>query len=83
VRSEAARFVGGPLDGRVLKVLVGATGRPPKIYRVPVPAHDGEPAVVLVYRLAPAGRPRREMWRYDHDPDGPATDRPRWPWRKR
>lgn len=63
-----------------MAVLVGSTGRPPKVYRVPVPAHDGEPATVLVYRLAPAGAPRRSMWRYDFDPDGEASARLRWPW---
>ncbi len=66
-----------------MAVLVGATGRPPKYYRVPVPAHGTEPATVLVYRLAPAGAPRRAMWRYDYDPDGPRTDRARLPFARR
>ncbi len=64
-----------------MAVLVGPTGRPPRYYRVPVPARDGRPARTLVYRLAPAGAPRRAMWRYDYAPDGPVSARPRWPWR--
>ena len=47
VRSENTTFGGGPLDGRVLPVLVGATGHPPKWYEVPVPDADGGPATVL------------------------------------
>ncbi|MDI5966751.1 hypothetical protein POF50_030750 [Streptomyces sp. SL13] len=83
MRSEQTRFVGGPLDGRVLAVLVGPTGRPPKYYRVPVPATGDAPAGVLVYRLAPVARGRRtDTWRYDYAPDGPAVARPRWPWGK-
>lgn len=66
-----------------MAVLVGATGKPPKFYRVPVPAHDGEPSTVLVYRLAPATAPRRSMWRYDYDPDGPVSGRPKWPFARR
>lgn len=81
MRSEETRFSGGPLDGRVIPVLVGATGRPPRFYRVPVPGRDGAPPAVLVYRLAPAGSPRRSPWRYEYDPDGPTDRRPRWPWR--
>ncbi len=64
-----------------MAVLVGATGKPPKFYRVPVPSGDGSPPTVLVYRLAPAGRPRRTRWRYDYDPEGPASAAPRWPWK--
>ncbi len=73
MRSEETEFSGGPLDGRVMKVLVGATGKPPKTYRVPVPGTDGEPGVVLVYRLAPASRPRSARWRCELDPEGPAA----------
>jgi hypothetical protein len=85
VRSEDTVFEGGPLDGRVLPVLVGPTGRPPKWYRVHVPATDDAPATVLVYRLEPATRGRRlglpRGWKYVHDPDGPRSNRPAWPWR--
>jgi hypothetical protein len=65
-----------------MPVLVGATGKPPKVYRVPVPHEDGTPPTVLVYRLAPAGRPRRTRWRYDFDPGGDPAGGPRWPWRR-
>lgn len=64
----------------MMAVLVGATGKPPKVYRVPVPGTDGAPPTVLVYRLAPAGRPRRTHWRYEYDPEGQAAAGPRWPW---
>ncbi len=73
MRSEDTVFVGGPLDGRVLPVLVGATGRPPKTYEVPVPGSgggggggrsgggdgDGDGDTVHVYRLEPASYTRR------------------------
>ncbi len=66
-----------------MDVLLGATGRPPRYYRVPVPATDAGPATVLVYRLAPVPRGlRAHVWRYEYDPDGPRDARPRWPWRK-
>ncbi|RKN40447.1 hypothetical protein [Streptomyces hoynatensis] len=72
MRSEPTPFVGGPLDGRVLPVLVGPTGRPPRVYRVPVPATADAPATVHVYRLEPAGRtPRLRLprgWTYVYDP---------------
>ncbi|PWI44095.1 hypothetical protein [Streptomyces sp. ICBB 8177] len=84
MRSEETEFRGGPLDGRVIAVLVGATGKPPKVYRVPVPGEDGAPGTVLVYRLAPAGRPRRSRWRYEFDPEADAASgRLRWPWSHR
>ncbi|AEW96501.1 MULTISPECIES: hypothetical protein [Streptomycetaceae] len=83
VRSEQTEFSGGPLDGRVMAVMVGPTGRPPKVYTVPVPDPDGGPATVLVYRLAPAGRPRRTRWRYEYDPSGDAGGGRHWPWRRR
>ncbi len=64
--------MGGPLDGRVLPVLVGPTGRPPKRYEVPVPRPGGR--TVLVYRLEPAAVGRRlalpRGWRYVYDPEG-------------
>jgi hypothetical protein len=86
VRSEDTVFEGGPLDGRVLPVLVGPTGRPPKWYRVPEPGADGAPETVLVYRLEPAARSKRlglpRGWKYLFDPEGPRSARPAWPWRR-
>ncbi len=38
VKSENTPFRGGPLDGRVLPILLGPTGHPPKWYEVPVPS---------------------------------------------
>ncbi|MDT0308321.1 hypothetical protein RM780_15315 [Streptomyces sp. DSM 44917] len=72
MRSEETPFVGGPLDGMVLPVLVGPTGRPPRVYRVPVPGDPGEPETVHVYRLEPAGHtPRLRLprgFRYVYQP---------------
>lgn len=86
MRSEDTAFSGGPLDGRVLPVLLGATGRPPKTYEVPVPGEDGAPGVVLVYRLEPAALTRRlrlpRGWRYVYDPEGVPEGGPKWPWRR-
>ncbi|MGW1891151.1 hypothetical protein ACWCP6_12975 [Streptomyces sp. NPDC002004] len=86
MKSENTPFVGGPLDGRVLPVLVGPTGHPPKIYRIPVPdAAGGEPTLV-VYRRAPLTPTRRlglhRGWRYEYDPEGRDAEGPRWPWSK-
>ncbi|MCN9240087.1 hypothetical protein NGF19_04655 [Streptomyces sp. RY43-2] len=85
MKSEDTPFVGGPLDGRVLPVLVGPTGHPPKTYRVPVPDAAGGPPTVLVYRRVEAGRSRRLGlhlgWRYEYDPEGDSGG-PRWPWSK-
>lgn len=85
MRSEEAVFTGGPMDGRVLPVLVGANGRPPRTYEIPVPApEEGTAATVHVYRLEPAhttprlGLPRG--WRYVHQPEGRPRGRLRWPW---
>ncbi|MFD9814374.1 hypothetical protein [Streptomyces sp. NPDC059080] len=84
MRSENTPFTGGPLDGRVLPVLVGATGRPPKVYTVPVPHDDGTPPTVHVYRRVPGppgrlGLPRG--WRYAYDPEGDAgRGQLKWPW---
>lgn len=73
MRAVDTTFVGGPLDGESLPVLVGATGRPPKVYEVPVPAEDGGLAAVHVYHLEPAGHTRRlrlpRGWRYVHAPE--------------
>ncbi|MEV6314753.1 hypothetical protein [Streptomyces sp. NPDC051776] len=86
MRSEEMPFVGGPLDGRVLPVLVGATGHPPKVYEVPVPdALGGEPAV-HVYRRVPAGYSKRlglqRGWKYEYDPEGKPKGHLKWPWSK-
>ena len=86
MRSEETPFVGGPLDGRVLSVLVGATGQPPKTYEVPVPDEAGGPPTVYVYRRVPAGMTRRlgliRGWRYEYDPEGRPGSGPKWPWSK-
>lgn len=74
------------MDGRVLPVLLGITGHPPKTYRIPVPAPDGGPPTVLVYRRVPRARSARtgltRGWKYLYDPAGRAGDRRRWPWSK-
>ncbi|GAB3124195.1 hypothetical protein GCM10027160_45330 [Streptomyces calidiresistens] len=84
MRSEPTPFVGGPLDGRVLPVLLGMTGRPPKEYRVPVPGPDGSVSEEHVYRLEARGHTRRlglvRGWRYVYDPDPAPRQGPRWPW---
>ncbi|SFD59582.1 hypothetical protein [Streptomyces aidingensis] len=78
MRTEPVIFSGGPLDGRVLDVLTGMTGRPPRMYRVPVPGDR-----VHIYRLEPRAHTRRlrlpRGWRYVHAPDAEPF-RPRWPW---
>jgi hypothetical protein len=83
VRHEKTEFVGGPLDGRVLEVMVGMTGQPPLDYRVPVPAPEGGPETVHVYHRERGGRDRTR-WVFVYDPEGsPHPDRPKWPWSKR
>ncbi|WP_055492523.1 hypothetical protein [Streptomyces sp. TP-A0356] len=86
MKSQDTPFVGGPLDGRVLPVLLGLTGHPPKTYRVPVPDAVGGPPTVLVYRRVQAGPGGRfglhPGWRYEYDPEGEDGGRPRWPWSK-
>ncbi|MFV0133663.1 hypothetical protein ACLGIH_10565 [Streptomyces sp. HMX87] len=85
MKSEDTPFEGGPMDGRVLPVLVGMTGHPPKTYRIPVPDPAGGPPTVLVYRRVPRD-PRRAVglarWKYRYDPEGAARARLRWPWSK-
>lgn len=85
MKSEDTPFVGGPLDGRVLPVLLGITGHPPKTYRVPVPDAAGGPPTVLVYRRVPRPHAGRlalgHKWQYEFDPEG-RKDGPRWPWSK-
>ncbi|GGX41360.1 hypothetical protein [Streptomyces fructofermentans] len=86
MKSEDTTFEGGPLDGRVLPVLLGPTGHPPKVYRVPVPDHAGGPPTVLVYRRVQAATSRRLGlhlgWKYVYDPEGDSRGRRR-PWSRR
>ncbi|MEU9206739.1 hypothetical protein AB0D27_01965 [Streptomyces sp. NPDC048415] len=91
MKSEDTPFVGGPLDGRVLPVLLGLTGHPPKTYRVPVPAPDGGPPTVLVYRRVQASRSKRlglhQGWKYEYAAEGEKGagkpgGGPKWPWSK-
>ncbi len=85
VKSEDTPFEGGPMDGRVLPVLLGATGHPPKTYRIPVPDAAGGPPTVLVYRRVPRAHSKRlglhQGWKYAYDPTGQAGRR-KWPWSK-
>ncbi|MCW8097768.1 hypothetical protein [Streptomyces tauricus] len=85
MKSEDTPFEGGPLDGRVLPVLLGPTGHPPKVYRVPVPAGDGGPPALLVYRRVQAATSSRlglhQGWKYEYDPTGRAG-KLKWPWSK-
>jgi hypothetical protein len=86
VRHEKTEFVGGPLDGRVLDVLVGMTGQPPRVYTVPVPAREDEPEREYVYHREPSPGPRedrRTRWVFVYDPTGEKPDqRLKWPWTK-
>ncbi|MER6469320.1 hypothetical protein [Streptomyces collinus] len=87
VKSQDTPFEGGPMDGRVLPVLLGMTGHPPKTYRIPVPDAAGGPPTVLVYRRVPRAYGRRtgvvRGWKYRYDPDGGSgLGRIRWPWAK-
>ncbi|MFD7088286.1 hypothetical protein ACFV94_10775 [Streptomyces sp. NPDC059896] len=86
MRSENTPFVGGPLDGRVLPVLTGPTGQPPKWYEVPVPDADGGPPTVFAYRRAPAGYTKRlgiqRGWKYEYVAEGRERHTLKWPWSK-
>ncbi|MEC3996973.1 hypothetical protein VSR01_27080 [Actinacidiphila sp. DG2A-62] len=82
MRHEETEFVGGPLDGRVLEVIVGMTGQPPRSYTVPVPGDDGRPDVTYVYHRQPSPS-RRTRWVFVYDPEGKRPPGPRWPWSKR
>ncbi|GGO85446.1 hypothetical protein [Wenjunlia tyrosinilytica] len=86
MRSEQTEFVGGPMDGRVLPVLVGVTGHPPKVYRVPVPGEDGAAPTVYVYQRVlnpdPKGRRGAGRWRYEYAPQG-LPEKRMWPWSRR
>ncbi|MFF3614630.1 hypothetical protein [Streptomyces sp. NPDC002580] len=83
MKSEDTPFVGGPLDGRVLPVLLGITGHPPKTYRIPVPDAAGGRPTVLVYRRVQAATSKRlglhQGWRYEYDPEGDTSGR-RFTW---
>ncbi|MFI5966230.1 hypothetical protein ACIA8J_29210 [Streptomyces asoensis] len=74
MKSEDTPFEGGPMDGRVLPVLLGPTGHPPKTYRIPVPDAAGGPPTVLVYRRVPRGHGKRlglpQGWKYEFDAEG-------------
>ncbi|GGM10817.1 hypothetical protein GCM10010129_63530 [Streptomyces fumigatiscleroticus] len=83
VKSEDTPFEGGPMDGRVLPVLLGPTGHPPKTYRIPVPSPGGAPPTVLVYRRVPRDQSKYGLvrgWKYAYDPEGARGGRLRWPW---
>jgi hypothetical protein len=86
VKSEDTPFEGGPMDGRVLPVLLGPTGQPPKTYTIPVPDAAGGPPTLLVYKRAPRGHTRRlgiqKGWKYEYDPEGKAGGGLKWPWSK-
>ncbi|CAM5412510.1 hypothetical protein [Streptomyces atroolivaceus] len=86
MKSENTPFRGGPLDGRVLPVLLGPTGHPPKWYEVPVPDAGGGPDTVYAYRRAPAGHTKRlglqRGWVYEYTPEGREPFTPKWPWTK-
>ncbi|MCI3225482.1 MULTISPECIES: hypothetical protein [Streptomyces] len=86
MRSEETVFVGGPLDGRVLPVLTGPTGQPPKWYEVPVPDAGGGPPTVFAYRRVPAGYTKRlgiqRGWKYEYVPEGRERRTLKWPWSK-
>ncbi|WP_432105081.1 hypothetical protein [Streptomyces sp. bgisy091] len=87
MKSENTSFRGGPLDGRVLPVLLGPTGHPPKWYEVPVPDAEGGPVTVYAYRRVPAGYSKRlgiqRGWVYEYAPGGRERFTPKWPWGKR
>ncbi|MYQ45719.1 hypothetical protein GTW40_11705 [Streptomyces sp. SID4985] len=87
MKSQDTPFEGGPMDGRVLPVLLGPTGHPPKTYRIPVPDAAGGPPTVLYYRREALGYSKRlglqRGWKYVYDPEGErGGDRLRWPWSK-
>ncbi|MFD7641105.1 hypothetical protein ACFV4P_10680 [Kitasatospora sp. NPDC059795] len=68
MKSSDTEFLGGPLDGRVLPILLSPLHTVPKVYRVPVPAHGDTPAITLVYRRAKEYNAKgRFRWRYEYD----------------
>ncbi|MEV6669910.1 hypothetical protein [Streptomyces sp. NPDC051162] len=84
MRSEDTPFVGGPLDGRVLPVLLGLSGHPPKTYEIPVPDGHGGTEAVHVYKRVQAGTTKRlglhKGWKYEYDPHGTPGGGLKWPW---
>ncbi|GGX26483.1 MULTISPECIES: hypothetical protein [Streptomyces] len=86
MKTEDTPFEGGPMDGRVLPVLLGITSHPPKTYRIPVPDPHGGPPTVLVYRRVPRTQGARpglsRRWKYEYDPEGRQSSRLKWPWSK-
>ncbi|MFE1289108.1 hypothetical protein [Streptomyces sp. NPDC058751] len=84
MKSEDTPFVGGPLDGRVLPVLLGITGHPPKTYRIPVPGPDGGSTVVVYRRVQVTSGKKlglHQGWKYEYDPEGePSGRRFKLPW---
>ncbi len=81
VKSKDTAFVGGPLDGRELRIPLTVFHNVGKVYRVPVPAYHDVPATTLVYRRAKEYDARgRWRWRYEYDPDGDTAGGLRWPW---
>ncbi|MFE6173199.1 hypothetical protein [Streptomyces sp. NPDC056464] len=86
MKSEDTPFEGGPMDGRVLPVLLGITGHPPKTYRIPVPDPQGGPPTVVVYRRVPRKQGARpgltQSWKYEYAPEGEPSRRLNWPWSK-
>jgi hypothetical protein len=78
MRHEETEFVGGPLDGRVLEVVVGMTGQPPREYVVKA---GGERHV---YHRQPGVRGEcRTAWVFRYDAEGRPAARPKWPWTRR
>jgi hypothetical protein len=74
------------MDGRVLPVLTGLTGHPPKWYEIPVPDADGGPPAVHSYRREPAGYSKRlglqRGWKYAYVAEGREPRGLKWPWSK-
>ncbi|MDH6134897.1 hypothetical protein P3T37_004306 [Kitasatospora sp. MAA4] len=69
MRSADTEFVGGPLDGQVLPILLSPFHGVPKVYRVPVPAHGDVPAQTLRYvRAKEYDAKGRSRWRYEYAP---------------
>ncbi|MFI9272569.1 hypothetical protein ACIGXM_17845 [Kitasatospora sp. NPDC052896] len=69
MKSAETEFIGGPLDGQILPILLSPFNGVPKVYKVPVPAHGDEPARTLVYTRAKAFDSRgRARWQYTYQP---------------
>lgn len=69
MRSADTEFIGGPLDGRVLPILLSPFNAVPKVYSVPVPAHGDVPAQTLRYERAKAYSSKgRARWQYEYVP---------------